>query len=88
MQEINVVCGVNTIGMRRAGIPAVEIQAVRRAFALIYKERLTISAALMRIEAELGQFPTIRELIEFIRSSKRGICGSHRYQAFEDEAAA
>jgi UDP-N-acetylglucosamine acyltransferase len=88
MQEINVVCGVNTIGMRRAGIPAVEIQAVRRAFTMIYKERLTISAALIRIEAELGQFPTIRELVEFIRSSKRGICGAHRFQANEEEAAA
>ncbi|HSQ57716.1 MAG TPA: acyl-ACP--UDP-N-acetylglucosamine O-acyltransferase, partial [Gemmata sp.] len=30
MQEVNQVCGVNTIGMRRAGIPTPEIQAVRR----------------------------------------------------------
>jgi UDP-N-acetylglucosamine acyltransferase len=88
MQEVNWVCGVNTIGMRRAGIPSVEIQAVRRAFAMIYKERLTISGALLRIEAELGQFPAIRELVEFIRSSKRGICGAHRLQAHNEDAAA
>jgi UDP-N-acetylglucosamine acyltransferase len=88
MQEINSVCGVNTVGMRRAGIPSVEIQAVRRAFAIMYKERHTITAALLRIEAELGQFPTIRELIEFIRSSKRGICGAHRFHAQDEGAAA
>ncbi len=88
MQEVNMVCGVNTIGMRRAGLPPAEIQAVRRAFALIYKERLTIPAALLRIEAELGGFPAIRELIQFIRSSKRGICGAHRLHSHGEEAAA
>lgn len=88
MQDINQVCGVNTIGMRRAGIPSLEIQAVRRAFAMIYIERLTLPAALVRIEAELGQFASIRELVEFIRSSRRGICGAHRFLNHDEEAAA
>jgi UDP-N-acetylglucosamine acyltransferase len=88
MQGINVVGGVNTVGMRRAGIATPEIQAVRRAFAIIYKERLPLLAAVMRMEADLGQFPAVRELIGFIRSSKRGICGAHRYHAHDEEAAA
>jgi UDP-N-acetylglucosamine acyltransferase len=71
---------VNTIGMRRAGMPSAEIQAVRRAFALIYTDRLPIPVALMRMEAELGQFEAIRELVQFIRSSKLGICGAHRFR--------
>lgn len=90
MQEVNWVCGVNTIGMRRAGIPSPEIQAVRRAFAMIYKDHLPIPAALLRMEAELGRFAAIRELIDFIRSSKRGICGAHRFHSHgegEDAAA-
>jgi UDP-N-acetylglucosamine acyltransferase len=84
MQDVNRVWGVNTIGMRRAGIPSPEIQAVRRAFAMIYKELLPIPLALLRMEAELGQFPAIRELVAFIRSSKRGICGAHRFQTLDD----
>lgn len=88
MQEVNQVRGVNMIGMRRAGMPSAEIMAVRRAFALIYKDRLPIPAALMRMEAELGQFPAVRELVQFIRSSKRGICGAHRYRADADESEA
>jgi UDP-N-acetylglucosamine acyltransferase len=88
MQEINTVCGVNTIGMRRAGLPTSEIQAVRRAFALIYKDRLPIPAALLRMEAELGQFAAVRELVAFIRSSKRGVCGAHRFHTHADEDAA
>jgi UDP-N-acetylglucosamine acyltransferase len=88
MQEVNQVCGVNVIGMRRAGMPPAEINAVRRAFAVIYVERLPISAALLRIEAEYGHFAAIRELVEFIRTSKRGICGAGHYRAGAEDAAA
>ncbi len=88
MQDVNSVWGVNTIGMRRAGMATAEIQAVRRAFAMIYKERLTIPVALLRMEAELGQFDAIRELVQFIRSSKRGICGPHRFHASDEDSDA
>ena len=86
MQDINQVCGVNTVGMRRAGIATAEIQAVRKAFTTIYQERLTVTDALVKIEAELGHFDVIRELLEFIRSSKRGICGAHRYHVTTEAA--
>jgi len=85
MQEVNWVCGVNTIGMRRAGISSPEIQAVRRAFSMIYKEQVPIPVALLRLEAESGQFAAIRELVQFIRSSKRGICGSHRFHGHGED---
>ena len=41
-------------------------------------------AALVRIEAELGTLPVIRELLDFIRGSKRGVCGAHRFAAGAD----
>ena len=88
MQEVNQVCGVNVVGMRRAGIPSAEIQAVRRAFAIIYLEGLPISAALAKIEAQYGQFAAVRELVEFVRSSKRGICGAGHYRAAGEADAA
>lgn len=88
MQDVNKVCGVNVIGMRRAGVPTNEIQAVRRAFRFIYIERLLISAALMRMEAELGSVPAVREVIDFIRASKRGICGPASFDVHAQDAAA
>jgi UDP-N-acetylglucosamine acyltransferase len=88
MQDVNGVRGVNTIGMRRAGMMATEIQAVRKAFSFIYVDHLPIPAALMRMEAEFGHIPAVREIIEFIRSSKRGICGAHRFNADEEQIAA
>jgi UDP-N-acetylglucosamine acyltransferase len=71
---INQVMGVNLVGMRRAGISREEIQAVRVAFKLINRSGLTIPQALDQIEATSGQLPAIRQLAEFIRSSKRGVC--------------
>jgi UDP-N-acetylglucosamine acyltransferase len=77
--RINWARGVNIVGMRRAGVPAAEIQAVRHAYRLINKTDLTITAALAQIEAEYGRLPAVRELIDFIRASKRGICTAKGY---------
>jgi UDP-N-acetylglucosamine acyltransferase len=90
MQDVNYVRGLNLTGMRRAGMPSPEVVAVRKAFRVIYLTRpaLPLSAALLRIEAELGKFEAVRELVEFIRSSKRGICGAHRLISGEGESDA
>lgn len=73
VQEVNISRGVNVIGMRRSGIPTVEIQAVRRAYRIINRNGLTITAALDLIEAADGELPAVAELVAFIRDSKRGI---------------
>ena len=62
-------------------------RAIRRAFAIIYVERPGLHRA-VRIEAQYGQFTAIRELVEFIRTSKRGICGAGHYHARVPEDAA
>ncbi len=87
MQDVNHVRGLNLVGMKRAGIPPAERAAIRTAFRLIYLTRpaLPLGDALTRIEAELGEFPAIRELLEFIRTSKRGICGAHKLVGSGDD---
>ena len=74
IMDSNRVRGVNVIGMRRAGIPNEEIMGVRRLYKAINRSGLTIRAAVERSEATDGHLPAVREVIEFIRSSKRGIC--------------
>ncbi|HVK16562.1 MAG TPA: acyl-ACP--UDP-N-acetylglucosamine O-acyltransferase [Fimbriiglobus sp.] len=71
---INQVMGVNLVGMRRAGVPREEIQAVRAAFKLINRSGLTIPQALEQIEAASGQLTAVRQVVDFIQSSKRGVC--------------
>lgn len=86
MQNVNHVRGLNLVGMKRAGIAPAERVAIRSAFKIIYLSRpaLLLSAAVDRIEAELGHFPAIQELVEFVRTSKRGVAGAHRYVAGDD----
>jgi UDP-N-acetylglucosamine acyltransferase len=67
------VVGVNVVGMRRAGIPTAHIDAVRRAFRLLYRNRMTVPAALTHMERDLGDVPEVAEMIAFIRASSRGI---------------
>ncbi len=72
-QRINCIVGVNVVGMRRAGIPTTHIDAVRRAFHVLYRQGLLVPAALAVIERDLGTVPEVAELIAFIRASSRGI---------------
>jgi UDP-N-acetylglucosamine acyltransferase len=79
MQNFNLVGGINVVGMKRAGMNSLEIMAVRKAFKTIYLKGLTVSAAVEEIEAELGQYAAVKQVVEFIKSSKRGICGAACY---------
>lgn len=72
-QRFNCVGGVNVVGMRRAGIATANIDAVRRAFHLLYRSHMVVPAALQHIEHDLGHVAEIAELVAFIRSSSRGI---------------
>ncbi len=72
-QRINCVVGVNVVGMRRAGIPTPHIDAVRRAFHLLYRSQMLVPAALSQIERDLGEVAEVAEMVAFIRASSRGI---------------
>ena len=72
--EFNVAArGLNTVGMKRAGIGEEAIRQLKRAYRILYRSRLPLQEALKRIEQEI---PTeeARALVEFIRRSERGIC--------------
>jgi UDP-N-acetylglucosamine acyltransferase len=72
-QRINIVAGVNVVGMRRAGISGAHIDAVRQAFHILYREEQVLPAALAQIDRALGDVPEVAELVAFIRGSSRGI---------------
>ncbi len=73
LQHINCVAGINVVGMRRAGISHADIDAVRRAFHLLYRQGLSLPNALQQVEQELGQVGVVQEMVSFIRRSTRGI---------------
>jgi UDP-N-acetylglucosamine acyltransferase len=65
--------GLNLVGLRRAGFTPADIQLLKAAYWILFRSRLKLEAALERIEAEL-RGDSVRHLVAFIRSSKRGIC--------------
>ena len=65
--------GLNLVGLRRAGFPAAEITALKRAYHLLYRSKLKLEEALEAIEREAPTQHT-RHLVGFIRRSKRGVC--------------
>ncbi len=64
---------INKIGMERNGISAEAQAAMRAAYKLLFREGLTIPNALAKIEKDLPKPPEILHLIQFVKTSERGI---------------
>jgi UDP-N-acetylglucosamine acyltransferase len=65
--------GINTIGLQRKGFSQETIDALQRAYKLLVRSKLKVEDALMQIENDLSMYPEARYLVEFVRSSKRGV---------------
>jgi UDP-N-acetylglucosamine acyltransferase len=68
--------GLNSVGLRRAGVSREAVSALKAAFRLLYRSGLAREAALVQMEA-LGT-PEVAHLVGFIRRSERGICPAYR----------
>lgn len=64
---------VNKVGMERNSISEQAQTAMKQAYKILFRDGLTISNALTRIEAELPPLPEIQHLVEFSRTSERGL---------------
>jgi UDP-N-acetylglucosamine acyltransferase len=65
--------GINTFGMRRARFSPDTRSAIKNAYRKLYRSGLNFSQAIEQIEQEGTPLPEVREIIDFIRSSKRGV---------------
>jgi UDP-N-acetylglucosamine acyltransferase len=64
---------INKVGLERNGVSEEAQTALRQAYKILFREGLTISNALVKIEAELPPLAEIQYLVNFVRTSKRGI---------------
>jgi UDP-N-acetylglucosamine acyltransferase len=64
---------INKVGLERNGVSEEAQDALRRAYKILFREGLTISNALARIETDLPPVAEIQHLIQFTRASSRGI---------------
>ncbi|PYT12902.1 MAG: acyl-[acyl-carrier-protein]--UDP-N-acetylglucosamine O-acyltransferase [Acidobacteria bacterium] len=66
------VFGPNATGLKRRGFSAAAVEALHKAFRLLTHSGLNTTQALDRIGAEVEASPEVKELVEFIRSGRRG----------------
>jgi UDP-N-acetylglucosamine acyltransferase len=64
---------VNKTGMERNGVSEEAQSALRQAYKILFREGLTVSNAIVKVEKKLPPTPEIRHLIQFVRASERGI---------------
>jgi UDP-N-acetylglucosamine acyltransferase len=84
--------GINVVGLRRGKMSAEVRNAIKSAYKFVYKEGLNLTSAIAKIEAELPPFDELKEITEFLRTSKRGFVGAfghttggrHEASAFEE----
>ena len=65
--------GVNLIGLERKNYPADKVKLIKEAFRLIYRSKYNTAQALDAVRKELEQTDEIREIVEFIETTERGI---------------
>ncbi len=67
--------GLNIIGLRRRGFQTDDINALKKAYSILYDKAYNVSQAREKITAELGENKYVQTVLEFLKDSKRGIIG-------------
>jgi len=65
--------GLNSVGLKRHGFSQETLSSLKKAYRIIFRIGLTLNEAIERVKAEVEQVPEVNDLIQFIKSSERGI---------------
>ncbi|HVS73525.1 MAG TPA: acyl-ACP--UDP-N-acetylglucosamine O-acyltransferase [Chthoniobacteraceae bacterium] len=70
----NTVTQLNAVGLRRSGMARESINALREMLRLAFRtSNRPLAAALADLPPEIREIPEVREVIEFVRTTKRGV---------------
>jgi UDP-N-acetylglucosamine acyltransferase len=86
---VNVLCGLNAVGLRRAGFTAAQRLELKRLYHALFRsgQNLRDAAAAAR---EKFSGDEAKVMLDFLAASQRGVCadGGHRTHRDEESAAA
>lgn len=66
--------GLNIVGLKRRGFSKETIEIIKKAYYILFQSKLLLKNAIEKVRSELGQYPEIEKLLNFIETTKRGIC--------------
>ena len=64
--------GINSVGLRRRGLPAGTIDALKQAYRTIYRSGLGQDEVKRELETQAGSCTEVRVVLDFLNASKRG----------------
>ncbi|GAB6120654.1 acyl-ACP--UDP-N-acetylglucosamine O-acyltransferase [Dysgonomonas termitidis] len=65
--------GVNLVGLRRNGYSNEKINEIQEIYRMIYQSGFNFSDAISKIEKEFEETPEMRQIVDFVKNSPRGI---------------
>jgi UDP-N-acetylglucosamine acyltransferase len=71
---LNWIRAINVVGLKRNGFNQQRIRAIKAAFKIIFRAGMGLDKALDYVERESEVNEDVRQMLDFIRASKRGIC--------------
>lgn len=80
----NHICGLNAVGLRRAGLSSAARLELKRLYHLVFRSGRKL-AEITPAEREEFQGEPARELLRFVTSSKRGVCADSGLHADPSE---
>jgi UDP-N-acetylglucosamine acyltransferase len=66
--------GLNLEGLKRRGFEREKVEALKKAYRIMFRSKLTTGAAIAKIRRELSGYAEAQQLVTFIENSQRGIC--------------
>lgn len=74
----NGLCGLNTVGLRRAGIVAADRLELKQLYHMLFRDGLNLRIALAQARERFTSAPA-RTMLEFVAGSKRGVCSDRAH---------
>jgi UDP-N-acetylglucosamine acyltransferase len=65
--------GINSEGLKRRGFSPEAIAALKRAYRTLYRNGLSLDEAKAELESQVAECPPVRDILDFLARSKRGI---------------
>ena len=72
-RRLNEICGLNVVGMRRAGLNPEERLELKRLYRALFRSGKLLRSAIADAE-KIFSSPAAKTLLEFVAAAKRGVC--------------
>ena len=81
---LNLICGLNTVGLRRANFPPEERLALRQLYKFMFRSGKNLRPALAEAKTVFAS-PAAKVFLDFIAAAKRGVCSDPGKHSLSEE---